>query len=236
MLMDRRVPANPDDIYVGWYACYMDGTTLEEFNSDGTSIPFRDIEKDKLKEFGLYGGGVQMMFDTRDGVMRWFTNRFSLYFVPYLINEKKEMDCIVPRTDQLYQDIIHYKHFVTYLGQFGPTEDDPNNKFKALNTPPVTDEFYMGYKCNMNTKFGEMHFQNVAIINLAKETVSIRLTLTPKFDFDGRLELCCNGYLPSPYHELALRKGKKTELEVIIGTIKINKPATPSNNVGVDLT
>ena len=219
MLESQTIPANKDGLFFGWFAKYMDGTVLEEFNEDGSTKPFNLIEKSKVSEFGLYGSGIRVFFDTRDGVIqRKASGSRQMYITPYLEDENGELEVLAPRTDQLHQDIIHYKHFVTYLSRLTLDKDSTYNQ--ALNSPPITDEYYIGYKCEMNTKFGKMHFQNVAIISLAKGVELLRLTFTPKFNFNGKVRVGFNGaFASSP---IKLESGQKKEFEMIISSIKPN--------------
>ena len=219
MFKKYTVPTNKEGLYFGWFARYMDSSVLEEFNENGTTKPFRNIEKDKVMEFGLYGSGTVIFFDTRDGVIQWKPDMtHTIFITPYLEDQNGRLEVLAPRTDQMYQDIIHYKHFVTYLGKFGSNGDSIETE--SINTPPIIDEYYVGYKCDMNTKFGDLHFQNMAIINLTKGMVLERLTFTPQFDFNGKIRIGMSGSFAMANLELV--NGQKKDFEMILSTVKPN--------------
>ena len=71
------VPDNPSKRVFGWYDKYYKGSIIDEFNDDGTDNDFRDIQKDLVKEFGLYAETlcVYDMLDTNDFEKLEFENR-----------------------------------------------------------------------------------------------------------------------------------------------------------------
>ena len=62
------VPENPSKRMFGWYAKHYGDIITDEFNDNGSEIDFKTLDKNTVKEFGLYGGGSNLWFETRDGV------------------------------------------------------------------------------------------------------------------------------------------------------------------------
>ena len=108
------VPDNPSKRVFGWYAKYYKGSIVDEFNDDGSDNDFRGIQKDIVKEFGLYGGGTNLWMETRDGVFHITSKKGSHAIRLYLEDEDESIIKLTDRDDTIYSDIIQYKGFYTY--------------------------------------------------------------------------------------------------------------------------
>lgn len=101
-----------------WVAEYEDGTGLKEFNDDGTENSFYDLDRSKLKRFGLMGGGKGYWLDCKSGVFYVDKKEVCVRFIDSDGNIYEFM-----RQNGSYNDIIQYKSASTSLTMNGRVKD-----------------------------------------------------------------------------------------------------------------
>ena len=207
------VPDNPSKRVFGWYAKYYRGSIIDEFNDDGSDNDFRDIQKDLVKEFGLYGGGTNLWMETHDGVFHITSKKGSHAIRLYLEDEVESIIKLTDRDDIIYSDIIQYKGFYTYAS--APTGKE-ENKDKPLNGDMVTSKYIFGYKTTFEVNGGKLNFTARIIVDLEAKNITLALTFTPSFNFKGHLRCRFND---NPVDgTITLEAGKKKEVGMIVST------------------
>lgn len=217
MYSKTRVPINPSKRVFGWYAKYYKKSVIDEFNDDGSENDFKDIQKENVKEFGLYGGGTNLWMETRDGVFHITSKKGSNAIRLYLEDEDENVIKLTDRDDTSYRDIIQYKGFYTYASAPTGRKED---KGKQLNGDIVTSKYIFGYKTAfevLNDKNeGKLNFIAKLIIDLEARNITLSLTFTPSFNFKGHLR--CR-FDDSPIDgTITLETGKKKEVGMVIST------------------
>ena len=165
-----------------WFAKYYDDTLFEEFMEDGTENGFFDIDKQNLKEFGIYGGGNRFWFDTRDGVIHILNRQGSRYGIRFHLEDEKQSVIKLCDKEVIYNDIIQYKKFYADLGISLILSKSGQ---KAYANPT---EFYFGYKLPIAVGNGDIiNFKLVCKVTPAdtKNPVNFSFSFSSDFDFDG---------------------------------------------------
>ena len=223
MYSKTRVPVNPSKRVFGWYAKYYKKSVIDEFNDDGSENDFKDIQKENVKEFGLYGGGTNLWMETRDGVFHITSKKGSNAIRLYLEDEDENVIKLTDRDDTSYRDIIQYKGFYTYASAPTGREED---KGKQLNGDVVTSKYIFGYKNTFTVKEfssedlkwyeGSLHFVAKIIVDLEAKNITLALAFTPSFNFKGHLRCRFND---NPVDgSITLEAGKKKEIGMVVST------------------
>jgi hypothetical protein len=148
-----------------WFAQYTDGSMLCEFEPSGKENLFRDIDRTRLRRFGLMGVGNVFSFDTKTGEFDVNGKKLSaVYDVIPLIG-----------ADTLYNDIITFKDAEATFNPGGGT------------TSRIT-KFSVGYKTKITV--GSKQFNLRLILALpegGQPYFSVRLVCNE--DVAGKLTL-----------------------------------------------
>ena len=207
------VPENPSKRVFGWYAKYYGGKITDEFNDDGSENDFKTLEKNNVKEFGLYGGGSNLWLETRDGVFHITSKKGSHAIRFFLEDENEKVIKLTDRDDVIYNDIIQYKGFYTYAA---PPSGKPEDKGQQLNGDVITSKYIIGYKTTFEISEGKLSYMAKLIVDLETKSITLALSLTPSFAFKGHLKCRFNDNPADG--SITLEAGKKKEVGLVVST------------------
>lgn len=128
-IKENKCPNYPYQEYM-WFAEYEDGTKLYEMDNNCIETQFSEIDRDKLKTFGLIGKGQKIWFNINDGIIHLNENEELIFNILKEISYEKDSDKvtadtikIMDREDTKYNDIIQYKKASLDIGMNGETRD-----------------------------------------------------------------------------------------------------------------
>lgn len=170
-------PIEGKQIYI-WFAKDMYGNVVEEtYTSEGKYLnsKFDDINRNTLKEFGLFGRGVEVNHDCKTGIMNLFGKKIEFYFE----DENQTKIDITGIPAKLYNDVINYKAFYQ---DFSVSQD----RTKTSSGPVNIGAYLTGYKLPIITPKGDLHFQVLFEIPIGY-TMNFKFRFAPKFDLKGHM-------------------------------------------------
>lgn len=181
-----------------WIAKYKDDSYILEYNDDKKETSFNDIIKENVKEFYIIGRKQRFGFNTADGVFKIFNDKFEFY-----IEDKENKNIkLTNRSNTTYNDIIQYKG--------GYADLIPNSNQKSLQM--ITNSYHIGWKKNIDTEFGRLHFKAIFKIELGKG-IEMQFKVTPQFNFAGKLFIRRNGEVIHNF-DLDIQKGTSQNLSI----------------------
>lgn len=128
-IKENKCPNYPYQEYM-WFAEYEDGTKLYEMDNNCTETQFSEIDKDKLKIFGLMGKGKRIWFDVKDGIINLNGEDKLIFNLLRDVEYNRDTNGIIAdiikvsnREDTKYNDIIQYKKASLDIGISGETRD-----------------------------------------------------------------------------------------------------------------
>lgn len=158
-----------------WVGEYKDETIFSEFDLEsGAENSFYEIEKEKLKYFGLGGRNHYLFFDCKNGNFNLGGINIKLKYE----TNQKEYD-LTTQNNGDYSDIITFKK--------AHTDFDPS----ARQTISAISEYYFGWK-------KEIDFENI-VFNIEMlycipmgDKMYFRIRITSNKDIDGNIVLYTN--------------------------------------------
>lgn len=159
-----------------WFADYVDGTSLQEYNQDGvTENSFYSINKSKLVRFGLAGNGMPLYYEI-DGVFKLAGQTIEVIYK----DKKTDKGYYLTGRQHMYNDIIYYKDAES-VASF-----NENGIVTMGNKPSNITQFNFGYKTNFIADDITFYYQAICKIPYG-EPVYINFKLMADKEMDGVL-------------------------------------------------
>lgn len=174
MITNFRSPVSQDFV---WLADYTDGNHLCEFDVlTKEENSFYAIERNKLLRFGLFGHEMNLYFEVYGGM---FKLAGQLIEVIYKVGEKEHY---LTGQQQMYDDIITYKHADATINLFGG----------GGGVSSVITQFNFGYKTTLDIDDINFNFKAICMIPYGKP-VYMNFRLVADKELNGRLLIKKNG-------------------------------------------
>lgn len=170
---------SPNSQQLIWCAEYIDGTSLCEVDLDTLEEnTFKQIQKDKLLRFGLFGSGTKSYYEVYSGIFKIVGQMIQVSYA----TEDKQYD-LMGQPLMYYNDVIAYKdaEFV-----FDPTV--PNSGINRIT------QFNFGYKQKLNIDGVNFSFKAICQFPL-NQGIQIELTVVSDIDLKGRLVIRRNNVI-----------------------------------------
>lgn len=174
MITNFTSPVSQDFL---WLAEYMDGNHLSEFDVvTKEENSFYAIERNKLVRFGLFGHGMNLFFEVYGGI---FKLAGQMVEVIYKADGK---EYYLTGQQQMYQDIITYKHAEATINLLNAGGVSNN----------VITQFNFGYKTSLNIDGVNFSFKAICMIPYGNP-VHMNFRLVADQNLDGVIQIKKNG-------------------------------------------
>lgn len=156
-----------------WFACYNNGTLLEE-KSNNKITSFSDIPKDDIKQFGFYGMGMKLWLDLTDGYFYTQSDKnpdiISSYNIYLRRKNEKNIIKFIPLFNKDDFNLIQLKHLSTDIS--------PKNG----NSKSITDQFIFGFTSHPKDNDIPFTVSIKCIIDIGDTNPGIYNSITIGFD------------------------------------------------------
>ncbi|WP_312339056.1 hypothetical protein [Anaerospora hongkongensis] len=193
-MIDRLLsPRGADQPFI-WFADYGNKQMITEFEDSGIENKFHDIDKTRIKEFGILGRGAKLSLNASNGIFDICGKK-----VEFLI--WKDDDTIINLTSQEspYQDVINFKS--AYV----------EHNLNTNQSYSVIDGFLFGYKHNF--KISDNEFFNKIIFALPlDDTMRFMIRMVANKEIVGKLMAIVDGEVIKEF-DLVLNPNEAKEIE-----------------------
>lgn len=160
-----------------WFAKY-ENSAITEFENDKKENRFDDIKKEDVVEFGLFGNGGKIYFNTNEGIIKLVDRELNVF----LIIDNKEIPLTGNKSVD-YHDIITYKHASYDLAISGTKATTKGH--------PQIDEYHVGYKTKIDLgDLGKLGYKIIYTLPMNRPSAFITISLNSyDQDLDAKLSL-----------------------------------------------
>ena len=168
-----------------WVAEYLNGSLQLEYSSENGVIQqnsFFDIDKPNLLRFGYVGHGMNLYFETINGIMKINGNDYRFRYVD---ENNVEYD-FCNQNNVIYNEIIQFKHSAS---TFNPAYGSAQERIEAYN---------IGFKGNYVINGKEFYFKSIIKIPFNKP-VTIEYRIVSKEEIKGTIYIIKNDFQKFDY-------------------------------------
>lgn len=183
-----------------WIAEYLNGTLFCEYDVN-TLIQnqFKDIKKENLIRFGMFGFGYKVYFDISTGIyyeIKKINNNdvINTYKVLYLDEDGIEYDFMGDR-NTIYNDLIQFKSSSLML-KLNLRQDI--NWGKGFNQQ--VENYNFGYKTKLQINNINFNFQTIMTFNPHNSPLLLQVKLVSDKKLNGNLIFRKNGFQDFKYY------------------------------------
>jgi hypothetical protein len=201
MSREMKSPKQGQDFI--WFAEYLDGTSLVEFEQDCKENSFYDIDKSKLLRFGLMGNGMSLYYEA-DGVFKLAGQSIEIVYR----DKATDKGYYLTGRQQMYNDVISYKDaeaFASFTGQGMVGMGDMKSNITQYN---------FGYKTSFAEDATKFNFQAICKIPYG-QPVHMNFRLNADKNIDGILTIIKRGVVVAEI-EAPLQAGVSGELNWMV--------------------
>lgn len=180
-----------------WVAQYNDDTYIKEFGCE-KKVRFKEIDKNRLKNFGIVGLGNKLYYDTEAGV--FYINGIRITF----LYRTEEWEYNLTNQETRYDDVIQYKKCFT----------DLNPGIRKVIDEGI-ESYNFGYKTQFNCKGVVFNFKAICAVPAEGREPYINIRLVSDKSLDGELIIKVDEKIIDRY-DAPLEKNKGGEINWFI--------------------